>query len=80
MVERRAFLANPRHQHHTSQWGEHDFSANNKKNGDYYKNPSLFDFTDNFDYKENDGKKCFSCQTKASISCIWIRWTWLLSQ
>ena len=31
----------------------------------------------NFDYMENGGKKCFSCQTKASISCMLMRRTWL---
>ena len=40
---------------------------NHKKIGDYYENPSL---TKNFYYKENDENKTFSCQTKASISCI----------
>ena len=41
MVERKAFPANPMHQCHVSKWGEHDCSAYNKKNGDYYENPSL---------------------------------------
>ena len=41
MVEKKAFLANPKHQYRVSQHGEHDCSANNKKNGDYYKYPSL---------------------------------------
>ena len=31
----------------------------------------------NFDYKENGGKKIFSWQIKAIISCIPIRRTWL---
>ena len=35
MVERKAFLANPKHEYRASQGGEHDCGANNKKNGDY---------------------------------------------
>ena len=46
MVERKAFLANPKHQDHVSQYGEHGSSANNKKNGDYYDYPSLSHFID----------------------------------
>ena len=46
MVERKAFLANLKHQYHVSQNGEHDCGANNKKNGDYYGNPSLSHFMD----------------------------------
>ena len=41
MVEWIAFLSNPKHQYDVSQWGEHDCSAHNKKNGDYYEYPSL---------------------------------------
>ena len=46
MVERKAFPVNPKHQYPISQWGEHDYSAHNKKNGDYYEYPSLTAFTD----------------------------------
>ena len=46
MVQRKAFLANPKHQYHVSQWGEHDYSANNKKNREYYEYPSLSHFKD----------------------------------
>ena len=46
MVERKAFLANLDYQHRIPQYGEHDCSANNKKNGDYYENPSLPHFMD----------------------------------
>ena len=46
MVERKAFLAKPKHQYHESQSGEHDCIANNKKYGDYYKCPSLYHFMD----------------------------------
>ena len=46
MVEGKAFLASPKHQGRVSQYGEHDCSANNKKNGDYYKYPNLSQFTD----------------------------------
>ena len=31
MVEKKAFLPNPKHVYHVSQRGEHDCSANNKK-------------------------------------------------
>ena len=44
MVERKAFLANANHQYHASQCGEHDYSANNKKNRDYNEYPSLSNF------------------------------------
>ena len=67
MVERNAFLANPRHQYRVSQWEEHDCSAINEKNGDHNEYPGLSPFTMNFNYKENGGKKSFSCQTKAPI-------------
>ena len=35
------FLANPKHQCRVSQCREYDCGANNRKNGDYYKYPSL---------------------------------------
>ena len=41
MVERKAFLTNPNHQYRESQCGEHDRSAHNEKNRDYYEYPSL---------------------------------------
>ena len=46
MVESKAFLANPKHQYHVSQRGEHDCGAHNKKNVDYYEHPSLIHFMD----------------------------------
>ena len=46
MVETKAFVANPKHQYRASQWGEHDCSAHNEKNGDYNEYPSLSHFTD----------------------------------
>ena len=48
MVERKAFLADPKHQHCVSQFGEHDCSAHNKKNEDYFKYPSLTHFMDEY--------------------------------
>ena len=48
---------------------------NHKKNGDYYEDPSLTHLTTNFDYTDNGGKKTFSCQAIATISCILIRRT-----
>ena len=46
MMETKAFLANPKHQYHLSQYGGQNYSAKNKKNGDYYKYPSLSHFID----------------------------------
>ena len=46
IMERKAFLANPKHQYPVSQCGEHDCSAQSQKNRDYYENPSLTYFTD----------------------------------
>ena len=45
MMERKAFLAYPKHQYRVSKCGEHDFSANNKMNGDHYEYPSLSHLT-----------------------------------
>ena len=46
MVEQKAFLVEQKHQCRVSQCGEHDCSANNKKNGDYYKYRTLSHFMD----------------------------------
>ena len=46
MVERKAFLANPKHQCRVSQCGELDCSAHNEKNVDCYVYPSLTHFGD----------------------------------
>ena len=46
MVERKAFLAKPKHQYLASQCAKHDYGAYNKKNGDYCEYPSLTHFTD----------------------------------
>ena len=40
-LERKAFVANPKHQYHVSQWGEQVYGAHSQKNEDYYDNPSL---------------------------------------
>ena len=45
-MERKTFLANPKHQYRSSQFGEHDCSANKKKSGDYYGYPGLSQFID----------------------------------
>ena len=45
MVENKAFLASPKHQNHVSEREEHDCDAHNKKNIDYYEDPSLSHFT-----------------------------------
>ena len=52
-------------------------ACNQKKNEDYYKNSTLSHWCKNFDYKENDGGKNFSCKAKAPVSCILMRRTWL---
>ena len=41
-----SFPANLKHQYRVSQSGERDCGAHNKKNGDYYKDPSLTLLTD----------------------------------
>ena len=38
-MERKALPANLKHQYHVFQRREHDYSANNKKNGHYNKYP-----------------------------------------
>ena len=48
MVEKKTFLTNPKHQYCVSQYGEHDYSANNNENRDYYEYPSFSKFTDEF--------------------------------
>ena len=45
MVERKAFIINPKHQYQVRQYREHDCSANNKKKGDYNRYPSFSHFT-----------------------------------
>ena len=40
MVERKAFLANPKSKYDVSQCGKHDCSADNKNNVDYCEHPS----------------------------------------
>ena len=42
---KKAFPVNPKYQYCVSQYGEHDCSASNKRNGDYYKYPSSSLFT-----------------------------------
>ena len=61
MVQRKALLANPKHQYRVSQCGEYDCSANNKKNGDYYEHPSLSHFTDELWLLGKWWKENFSC-------------------
>ena len=51
IVERKGFLANPKHQYNLSQWGEHDCRAQNKKNGGYYGYPSFLIPQMNINYK-----------------------------
>ena len=44
--KKKAFLGNPKHQYHASQYGEHDCPAYNKKNGDYSQYQNLSHFKD----------------------------------
>ena len=44
MIERKAFLANPKYQYRVSQYREQNCSADNKRNGDYCEYPSLSHF------------------------------------
>ena len=73
IVERKAFLASPKHQYHASQWGEHDCNATKKRMDAITSIQVCFISWVNINYKENEGKKSFSCKTKASISFIPIR-------
>ena len=70
MVERKAFLVNPKHQHYVFQCGEHDCSGHNKKmeiimSIEVCPIPQM-----NINYKQNGGNKSFSYKSKASISRI----------
>ena len=46
MLERKAFPVNLNLRHRVSKYGEHDYSAHNKKDGDYYEFASLSHFMD----------------------------------
>ena len=46
MVERKDFIANPKHQYRASQSREHDCYAHNEKNRDYNEYPSFSHFMD----------------------------------
>ena len=70
MAKRKAFLAKPKHQNCVSQWKEHVLVSNHKKNRDYDGNQVCPFWWMNFDFKENDKKKSFSCKNKASKPCI----------
>ena len=59
MVERKAFLANLKHQYYVSQCGEHDCSAHNKKIETITSIQACLISWMNYDYKENGGKKGF---------------------
>ena len=75
MVKRKAFLLNPTHQYRAFEYGQHDCSANNKKMEIIMSIQVCLISQMNFDYKENGGKKSFSCKSKASILCIPMRRT-----
>ena len=70
MGERKAFLANPKHQYYVSQWGEHDCSAIMIKMKIIMSIQVCLIPPMNINYRENGGIKSFSCKTKASISCF----------
>ena len=46
MLERKAFLAKPKHPYRVSQCAKHYCSAHNEKNEDYNEYPSLSHFMD----------------------------------
>ena len=48
MLETKPFLANSKHQHRVSKCGEHDCSAYNEKNVDYFEYPGLTHFEDEY--------------------------------
>ena len=75
MVERKASLANPKHQFSASQCGEHDCSPNKKRMGIIISIQVCLISLMNFDYQKNGGKKSISCKSKASILCIPMRRT-----
>ena len=54
-MEKKAFLANSKHQYLVFQCGEHDCSAQNKENKDYNEYPRLSHFTNDLNYTKNDG-------------------------
>ena len=76
MVERKAFLGNPKHQYDVSQCGEHDYSANKKIDIITSIHVCLI-LGMNFDYYQNGGKKRFSSKSKALTLCIPMRRTGL---
>ena len=69
MVERKAFLANPKH--HIVYPNEGEMIVMPITKGmDFILGIQLCLISwMNFDYKENGGKKCFSYKSKPSISC-----------
>ena len=64
MVERKAFLANPKCQYRISQCGEHDCLANNKKMEIVMSIQVCLVSWMNFDYEENGGKKVLLANPK----------------
>ena len=59
MLERKVFLANPKHQNCVSQCGKHYCSAQNNKNGDCMSIQVCLIPWMNFNHKENGEKKLF---------------------
>ena len=76
-VEIKAFLSKSKHQYRVSQCEEHDCRAYDKKMEIITSIQACLISWMNTNYKENGGKKSFSCQTKESISCIPIKRTCL---
>ena len=70
---KKAFPINPKHQHRVSHCGEHDCNANIKRMEIVMGIQVCLILEINFNCKENGEKKSFSCQIKASISCILMR-------
>ena len=63
-MEKKAFLANPRHQYRASQWEEHDCSAiMNRMEVIMSIQVCLISWM-NFNHKQNSGKKAFPTNPK----------------
>ena len=77
MVERNAFLTNPKLQYRVSKCKKHNCSANKKIMENIMSIHVCPISWMNFDYKENGGKKSRFYKSKVLIQCIPMRRTWL---
>ena len=70
MVERKAFLPNPKHQYRVSQKGEHDGSADNKKVEIIMGIQVCLISHMNFNYNKNGGRKSFCFANLKHQYCV----------